>query len=1335
MEKQSKENKLETLERLERLPILEYRSKILELARSNPVVIIVGETGSGKTTQLPLILKELLEGDQKILITQPRRIATISIANYVADRLGCEIGEEVGYQIRFEDRTTEGTKINFVTDGILLRKIQIDPLLLEYSIIMIDEAHERSINIDLCLGLLKEIQRIRKEKNLPELKIIISSATLEKEKFQQFFENAPILEIEGKMYEVKEHYLDSPIIGYGIYSEAANLVRKIINETTEGDILIFMPGREEIEATAKEIERLGLPIEVLQLYGDMPIEEQQKIFYPGIKRRVIIATNIAETSITVPRIRYVIDSGLIKVLRYDSKKRYATLLTEKHSKAGCIQRKGRAGRLSNGEYYALFTKDDFESRSSYSEPEIKRSNLTHVILYMKNLGIDNIEEFDFIDPPTKEQIDEAIKDLKILGALDENGKITEIGKEMIEYPLDPPLARMIVEAIRNNYDCLYEICVITSFFGQRSVFVRPQNKQEEADLKHSRFKHPTSDFITLLKVWVEWKKNNVSQNWAINNFLNYNVLIEANKIVNDLLKILGRNGVSVSVNGYEKIEEKLKNEEELEKIEKCITAGLIGNVSIHDYRYLYKRMLDNESFYIFPGSALAFSRKYTPIITFLEPRESKGKKYGIFCQEVRPSWLVEVAPHLYKYEHLYYEIDPEGNVIEKVGVRFIKTNTTIAEIKIRPRNKEEASYHLARLLTDPIFASSIDKKNNIDVFTNNLKVIEEYNRYYLRSLGKLPKRDNIWLADFYAQKINGLLNIREVLDKVDLNELRISLDDLISEEERKRLEESYPEEIEINGKIYQISYEEALGDIHPFLVLSIYDLYQIKEPPFLPLGEIPLGVKVEGISRESMRYLDFKQAQTELRDSYIRNEFNKFIKENPPEEILTLEIDSEAQLEKIQNLEKMVEEWEAKNTSKITPRIYCYDPISNEPIYAYPFYTINSITIKGVVQYLNKYLHLEPFRLKIILEWAPNKEKADEYMKKYKEDLKKLLEIYRKHLLIKEYKNKLEQLKEVLEKCEKEIKEHPYSRFIKVINQVYLFISRDEIVNRRLEFISEEELKSLVIEAEENLKKIRKIIELKKKIEETLKGLLCPICKKPPYLYYSECRNFHDREYIKESSLVVVLQKVVNEKNQTIAEVILTEYDTVKIRIPEKDRRSRDIDIWEGDLFDEVRVIDLDKIIPEEEIEEYRRKRKIEQLERYKELLRKIIKKKPPSNYKYKKFVLGKNPKRQTEQFECKEEEDNKTIIYVISDLDVNAYNNKLRELVNFPLLINREELKVDRLTFQFVVVEIDERYLEILYNYVTLAREINPDKSRDEVIEEIEKMIKEIDAESKKNL
>jgi len=1018
-------------------------------------------------------LQELLKENEKILITQPRRIAAISVAKYVAERIGCEIGEEVGYQIRFEDRTTEGTKINFVTDGILLRKIQVDPLLSEYSIIMIDEAHERSINIDLCLGLLKQIQKLRREQGLPELKIIVSSATLEKEKFQNFFENTPVLEVEGRMYEVKEHYLESPT--YYIYEEAAKLVKKIIEETNEGDILIFMPGREEIEATAREIQKLGLPIEILQLYGDMPVEEQEKIFYPGTQRRVIIATNIAETSVTVPRIRYVIDSGLIKVLRYYPEKRYAALVTEKHSKAGCIQRKGRAGRLAPGEYYALFTREDFEGRKEFSEPEIKRSNLAHIVLYMKNLGIDNIEEFDFIDKPEKRQIDEAVRDLKILGALDENGQITDIGKELVEYPLDPRLARMIVEAIRNNYDCLYEICVITSFFGQRSVFLRPQNKEEIADKAHLRFKHPTSDFITLLKIWVEWKKNNMSQDWARENFLNFNVLIEANKIINDLLKILGRNGVKVFANGYEEIERKLGIEEEIEKIEKCILAGLIGNVSRHFYRFQYERILDRQIIYIFPGSSLINSVGWG-LFTFLELRESpkSGKRFTTFCQKIRPAWLIEVAPHLYKVGYSQYDIDKEGRVIEKVEIYF--GSTKIGEDIIRPRNIEEASRFLAEFLTNEERAEIIKKDLGIDVFYDNLKVLEKYKEYYLRSCGKLPKIDTKWLADFYVAKIKGCLSLKEVLERTQKEDFRIGLEDLLSDEDKEMIERNYPEEIEINGKIFKIKYKEIKGQVVPLLVVNSYEeFFEIENPPTLPSGE------TLGLLFDTFIFADWTEAKNELRDMYIRAKFNKFIGEIPPETLLVISIESNEEINKLEEIDKNITRIKEENPFLFTPKEYCIDPITKEPLYAYPF-----LEVQIERPYLGRRTKIGDeessygLRIRINLKLARNQREAEIYNERYKEELRELKDRFIKSILIEKSKSRIEELKNAYYECLNSKIPELSRRIESILKEIRTFINkiRDE---RYLKNLSIDEITNISQEIDDKIEFVRKLTQLKAK--------------------------------------------------------------------------------------------------------------------------------------------------------------------------------------------------------------------------------------------------------------
>ena len=1309
----------EPLRQPERLPILEYRAKILELVKNNPIVIIVGETGFGKTTQLPLILQELLEENEKILITQPRRIAAISVAKYVAERIGCEIGEEVGYQIRFEDRTTEGTKINFVTDGILLRKIQVDPLLSEYSIIMIDEAHERSINIDLCLGLLKQIQKLRKEQGLPELKIIISSATLEKEKFQIFFESAPVLEVEGRMYEVKEHYLESPT--YYIYEEAAKLVKKIIEETNEGDILIFMPGREEIEATAREIQKLSLPIEVLQLYGDMPVEEQEKIFYPGIQRRVIIATNIAETSVTVPRIRYVIDSGLIKVLRYYPEKRYAALVTEKHSKAGCIQRKGRAGRLAPGEYYALFTREDFESRKEFSEPEIKRSNLAHVVLYMKNLGIDNIEEFDFIDKPEKRQIDEAIRDLKILGALDENGQITDIGKEMVEYPLDPRLARMIVEAIRNNYDCLYEICVITSFFGQRSVFLRPQNKEEIADKAHSRFKHPTSDFITFLKIWVEWKKNNMSQDWARENFLNFNVLIEANKIVNDLLKILGRNGAKAFTNGYEEIERKLGIEGEIEKIEKCILAGLIGNVSRRFYRFQYERILDGRIIYIFPGSSLMNSVGLS-LFTFLELRESpkSGKKFATFCQKIRPAWLIEVAPHLYKVGYSQYDIDKEGRVIEKVEIYF--GSTKIGEDIISPRNIEEASRFLAEFLTSEERAEIIKKDLGIDVFYNNLKVLEKYKEYYLRSCGKLPKIDTKWLADFYFEKIKGCLSLKEVLERTQKEDFRIRLEDLLSDEDKEMIERNYPEEIEINGKIFKIKYKEIKGQVVPLLVVNSYEeFFEIENPPTLPSGE------TLGLIFDTFIFTDWTEAKNELRDMYIRAKFNKFIREIPPETLLVISIESNEEISKLEEIDENITRIREENPSLFTPKEYCIDPITKEPLYAYPF-----LEVEIGRPYLGKETQIGGektsygFRIRINLKLAINQREAEIYNERYKEELRKLKDRLIKPILIEKLKSRVEEFRNVYDECVGSQIPGLSERIENILKETRLFIStiREE---RYLKDLSIDEITNIFQEISDKIEFVKKLAQLKAKIESFLYELECPFCKtklSPDF----RCDGYHDRDYIEGRKGKITLKRIVNERNETIAEIVLTEYGSIKLDVGEDSLLKP---VWNGESFEEIKIIDLIRILSDEEVEEYRRKKKIEELELYEERLRDIIKQRPPSEYKYRKFVLGKNPKTGNEQFECKTRENNKTVIYVIRNTYVDRYYDELKYLQNFPLLIEYEEIKVDQPTFQFIIVKIDTDYLLTLNNYVGLFQEIFPEKSINEIIEEIEKIIEEVKREN----
>lgn len=337
------------------LPILKYSQEIKETANDSETLIVVGETGSGKTTELPLMLRELIEPGEKIAITQPRRVAARSVAKHVATKLGCNVGEEVGYTVRFDDKTTEGTQINFMTDGILIRKLQSDPLLMEYSIVMVDEVHERSINIDFTLGLLKRLQANRVQAGLKPLKIVVTSATLEKQKLSQYFDGSPIVEVPGRLYPVDVYYEEKPIYDYT--QSATERVSSIIQAGKVGDILIFMPGVEEINRTIEQIQRLGISdLTILPLHGQLSPEDQDRIFDKNDKRRkVIISTNVAETSITVPGVKYVIDSGFVKQIEFNPHTGIESLVTTPNSKSSAVQRAGRAGRVEAGECYRLYT--------------------------------------------------------------------------------------------------------------------------------------------------------------------------------------------------------------------------------------------------------------------------------------------------------------------------------------------------------------------------------------------------------------------------------------------------------------------------------------------------------------------------------------------------------------------------------------------------------------------------------------------------------------------------------------------------------------------------------------------------------------------------------------------------------------------------------------------------------------------------------------------------------------------------------------------------------------------------------------------------------------------
>lgn len=597
---------------IEELPISKFESQISEKLLANSNLIVIGETGSGKTTQIPLILLKTFSKIQnlakgKIAVTEPRRLAATSVSKYVSSLVGDELGQSIGYKIRFDEIKSEDTKVLFMTDGILLREAQIDPLLLEYSVVMVDEAHERNINSDFLIGLLVDIQKQRRVKGLVPLKILVTSATLEKDKFINFLNKLPeekldVIEVPGRLFPIKSHFESRDV--WDFQGRAAEITESICKNKEKGDILIFMPGKGEIDRTKKAIEVLPnfekLNLEIITVHADLPMDEQNRIFKQSEKRKVVIATNIAETSLTVPGVKFVIDSGLIKVMEFDPHSGINSLITKPHARKGLEQRRGRAGRIEPGEYFAMYTEKSFNSRQEFPIPEILRTSLSHVILIMKILGIDDIEGFNFIDHPDKSLIDEAIRELKRLGAIDQNDTITQKGETMASLPLEPRLANLIIEANKNK--CVKTICTIAAFLELKPVILNltqedilkkliedmikyqrevqsieelgheiakeglKKESRDEVDItltdqelkelehqssrlfqeyenKKKNLAYRGSDFLTLLKIFANWERNEMQPAWAEHNFLSAETLQEATNIRGELIEIAEQNGI------------------------------------------------------------------------------------------------------------------------------------------------------------------------------------------------------------------------------------------------------------------------------------------------------------------------------------------------------------------------------------------------------------------------------------------------------------------------------------------------------------------------------------------------------------------------------------------------------------------------------------------------------------------------------------------------------------------------------------------------------------------------------------------------------------------------
>ena len=623
-------------EQKKNLPIYNMRDELVDMFRKNRITVVIGETGSGKTTQITqYLIEEGFGATGRIGCTQPRRVAAISVARRVSEEIGCKVGGFVGYSIRFEDCSSPETKIKYMTDGMLLREALIDKNLSAYSVIMLDEAHERTIHTDILLGLLKETMKVRED-----LRLIVTSATLDAEKFSAFFSNCPILRIPGRVYPVKVFYSKEPEADY--LESSISTVMQIHLTEPKGDILVFLSGQEEIDtacqALQERIEKFGKEIPdliILPCYSAMPSEKQTLIFEPAPEgaRKCVVATNIAETSLTIDGIYYVIDAGFCKIKAFNPKLGMDSLMVAPISQSSAEQRKGRAGRTGPGKCYRLYTYEAFMNEMNTTTiPEIQRTNLSNTVLMLKAMGINNLLEFEFMDRPSNQSLIAAMEQLYNLGALDKEGLLTKLGKRMSEFPLEPQMSKMLLTSV--DLICSDEVITIVSMLSVPSIFYRPRDKAQLADQKKAQFHHPEGDHLTLLTIYQAWKENNRSSNWCFENFIQARSLRKAEEVRKQLIAILDRYKLPLLSCRYD-----------LASVRKSILAGYFCNVAKKNAKDGYFTMLDNTNVFIHPSSSM-FNK--SPEWVLYHELVMTSKEYMREVSVIDPIWLIDVAPNFFK---------------------------------------------------------------------------------------------------------------------------------------------------------------------------------------------------------------------------------------------------------------------------------------------------------------------------------------------------------------------------------------------------------------------------------------------------------------------------------------------------------------------------------------------------------------------------------------------------------------------------------------------------------------------------------------------------------------
>lgn len=728
----------------ESLPVSQRKAEIQKLLSEHQVIVVAGETGSGKTTQLPKMCLELGFGNLGMIgHTQPRRIAARSVAARIAEELETELGDLVGYKVRFNDQISDDTQIKLMTDGILLAEIQNDRFLNQYSCLIIDEAHERSLNNDFILGYLKQLLPRRRD-----LKLIITSATIDVERFSKHFNNAPIIEVSGRTYPVEVRY--RPVVEEDDQDQLQSILNAVDELQAEGrgDILIFMNGEREIRDTAEALQKQSLKhTEILPLFARLSAQEQNKIFHPSGLNRIVLATNVAETSLTVLGIKYVIDPGTARISRYSYRTKVQRLPIEPISQASANQRKGRCGRVSEGICIRLYSEEDFNSRPEFTDPEILRTNLASVILQMTALGLDDIEAFPFVDSPDKRHIQDGIKLLEELGAFEivrtksgEKRQLTAAGRQLSQFPVDPRLAKMLLSAV--SQDALHEVMIIVAALSIQDPRERPQEKQQASDEKHRRFADKKSDFLAFLNLWryLQEQQKELSKNQfrrqCQKDFLNYLRIREWQDIYHQIRLTVREMGLPIN-----------SEKAEYQQIHTALLSGLLSHIGLKEaekQQYLGAR---NAHFAIFPNSVLF---KKQPKWVMAAELVETSKLWGRMVAEIEPEWIEPLAEHLIKKSY------SEPRWSKSRGAVIADEKVTLYGVPIvaaRPVNYGSIDPTVSREIFIQSALVEGDWNTKHKFFKENQRLVREVEELEHKSRRRDILVDDRTLFEFYDQRI------------------------------------------------------------------------------------------------------------------------------------------------------------------------------------------------------------------------------------------------------------------------------------------------------------------------------------------------------------------------------------------------------------------------------------------------------------------------------------------------------------------------------------------------------------------------------------------------------